>query len=198
MFSGIINTTGSVKEIIDCGGDKRFIINTGDLNLENVAKGDSICINGVCLTAVDINIGTIEVDVSAETLSCTNFNQYVIGSRVNLEKSLQLTDRFSGHIVNGHVDGVGTVVSVDNEARSTRYLIEVPVEFCRYLCQKGSICIDGVSLTINEVHGSQLSVNIIPFTREHTIFSDYAPGTRVNFEVDIIARYLESLSQYRQ
>ncbi|MGY8815145.1 MAG: riboflavin synthase [Gammaproteobacteria bacterium] len=195
MFTGIINATGSVSEILDCKGDKTFLLDTGDLEINDVMLGDSICINGVCLTVINKTDKSIKVDVSAETLLCTNFDEYLPGKRVNLEKSLQTTDRLHGHIVSGHVDTVGIIVSIKNDARSFQYNIEIPVEFRKYLCKKGSVCVDGVSLTINDISEKYVSLNIIPYTKLNTIFSDYISGSKVNIEVDIIARYLETLHQ---
>jgi riboflavin synthase len=197
MFTGIIIAVGSVIEIIECGGDKTFIINVGNMELSDVMPGDSISINGACLTVVNIDGNIITVDVSSETLSCTNFGEYVPGQRVNMERALQVKDRLNGHLVSGHIDAVGIIKSIEDDERSSRYKIELAMEFQRYLCKKGSICIDGVSLTINEVSGQEVDINIIPYTKLHTIFSDYIPGSRVNVEIDIIARYLESLNYYR-
>jgi riboflavin synthase len=195
MFTGIVNAIGYVSDVIDCDGDKTIFLDTGDLELHDVILGDSICINGVCLTVINMTEASIQVDVSAETLLCTNFDEYIPGKRVNLEKSLKATDRLHGHIVSGHVDTVGLIVSINNDARSFQYNIEIPVEFRKYLCKKGSVCIDGVSLTINDIKEKYVSLNIIPFTKSHTIFSDYISGSKVNIEIDIIARYLETLHQ---
>ena len=198
MFSGIIQTIGSISKIVDYDSDKRMMITLGNMDPDSIEIGDSICVNGVCLTVVEKNKNTIHVDVSAETLSCTTFNEYMVGRRVNLEQALQPNDKLNGHIVSGHIDGVGKVISITDDARSIRYIIEVPSQVRKYICQKGSICIDGVSLTINEVNTEKISLTIVPYTRENTIFSEYTAGTRVNIEVDMIARYLESLHQYCQ
>ena len=195
MFTGIINSIGKVTDIVDCDGDKIIFLDTCDLELNDVVLGDSICINGVCLTVTNMTETSIQVDVSAETILCTNFDEYIPGTRVNLEKSLKATDRMHGHIVSGHVDTVGIIVSIRNDARSVQYDIDVPVKFRKYLCRKGSVCIDGVSLTINDIKEKCLSINIIPYTKSHTIFSDYIQGSKVNIEVDIVARYLETLHQ---
>jgi riboflavin synthase len=195
MFTGIINAIGKVTDIVDCDGDKIIFLDTCDLELNDVVLGDSICINGVCLTVTNMTETSIQVDVSAETILCTNFDEYIPGTRVNLEKSLKATDRMHGHIVSGHVDTVGIIVSIRNDARSVQYDIDVPVKFRKYLCRKGSVCIDGVSLTINDIKEKCLSINIIPYTKSHTIFSDYIQGSKVNIEVDIVARYLETLHQ---
>jgi len=193
MFTGIIEAIGKIELIEDIGSDKRFIITSGSLNLSDVQRGDSISVNGVCLTVVDLQEKGFSTDVSVETLSCTTFNELVAGDQVNLEKALQLSSRLSGHMVSGHVDGKGTIQQKVKDARSERFEINFPVELGKYICKKGSICIDGVSLTINDVDESTFSVNIIPHTNLETIFSEYVEGKSVNLEVDIVARYMESL-----
>lgn len=193
MFSGIIEAVGSIRQIETINADKRFTIETGKLDLSDIAAGDSICVNGVCLTAVDICKGGFVTDVSTETLSCTTFDILEIANQVNLEKALRLGDRLSGHIVSGHVDGVGKIKEFHADARSTQYQIGIPASLNRYLCKKGSICVDGVSLTVNDVDESSFTVNIIPHTLDETIFSSYQQETEVNLEIDLIARYLEGL-----
>ncbi len=193
MFTGIIEAIGKIELIEDIGSDKRFIITSGSLNLSDVQPGDSISVNGVCLTVVDLQEKGFSTDVSVETLSCTTFNELVAGDQVNLEKALQLSSRLSGHMVSGHVDGKGTIQKKVADARSERFEINFPAELGKYICKKGSICIDGVSLTINDVDESTFSVNIIPHTNVETIFSEYIEGKSVNLEVDIVARYMESL-----
>jgi riboflavin synthase len=193
MFTGIIEATGKIELIEDIDSDKRFVITSGSLNLSDVRAGDSISVNGVCLTVVDLHEKSFSTDVSVETLSCTTFNELTAGDQVNLEKALQLSSRLSGHMVSGHVDGKGIIRKKLADARSERFEIEFPAELGKYICKKGSICIDGVSLTVNEVEPSYFSVNIIPHTNEETIFSDYIEGRQVNLEVDIVARYMESL-----
>ena len=195
MFTGIIKAIGTIRTVESRGTDKRFYIDTGKLDLTDVSVGDSICVNGVCLTAVKIMEDGLVTDISVETLDCTSFAGLRAGDKVNLEKSLKLDDRLSGHIVIGHVDGVGKVTGVHADARSIRYVIEVPDQLKKYICKKGSVCVDGVSLTINDTAGTKFGVNIIPHTQEETIFSVYREGTLVNIEVDIIARYLEGLMQ---
>lgn len=194
MFTGIIEATGTIQSIEEKGIDRCFTIDTGKLDLSDVSLGDSICVNGVCLTVIELGAQGFSTDVSTETLLCTTFDKLEVGRQVNLEKAMQLTDRLSGHIVSGHVDGVGEVISMRDDARSVRYEIEVPGVLVRYICKKGSICIDGVSLTINGVDASRFDVNIIPHTMQETVFSEYREGTIVNLEVDIIARYLEQLN----
>lgn len=193
MFTGIIEAVGSIGSIEDIGSDKRFVLNTKSLDLSDVKRGDSICVNGVCLTVVGLEDNGFSTDVSVETLSCTTFNELVADDKVNLEKALQLSSRLSGHMVAGHVDGKGIVQKKYTDARSERFEIKYPAELGKYICKKGSICIDGVSLTINDVDESTFSVNIIPHTIKETIFSEYIEGTQVNLEVDIVARYMESL-----
>ncbi len=193
MFTGIIEAIGKIELIEDIGSDKRFIITSGSLNLSDVQPGDSISVNGVCLTVVDLQGKGFSTDVSVETLSCTTFNELAVGDQVNLEKALQLSSRLSGHMVSGHVDGKGTIQKKLTDARSERFEINFPAELGKYICKKGSICIDGVSLTINDVDESTFSVNIIPHTNVETIFSEYIEGKSVNLEVDIVARYMESL-----
>jgi riboflavin synthase len=193
MFTGIIEAIGKIELIEDIGSDKRFIITSGSLNLSDVQRGDSISVNGVCLTVVDLQEKGFSTDVSVETLSCTTFNEFAVGDQVNLEKALQLSSRLSGHMVSGHVDGKGTIQKKVTDARSERFEINFPAELRKYICKKGSICIDGVSLTINDVDESTFSVNVIPHTNVETIFSEYIEGKSVNLEVDIVARYMESL-----
>ena len=193
MFTGIIEAIGTVDRIMDQGADRSFRIAAGKLDLSDMSTGDSICVNGVCLTAVVLTANGFLLDVSNETLSCTTFGGLKPGDEVNLEKALRVSDRLSGHIVSGHVDGVGTVKNMFEDARSTRYEIQAPHELIRYICKKGSICVDGVSLTINEIDHAVFSVNIIPHTSAETIFSNYRVGSKVNLEVDQIARYLEGL-----
>lgn len=193
MFTGIIETIGSIELIEDIGSDKRFVFNTHMLDLTDVTQGDSICVNGVCLSVVELQENGFSSDVSVETLSCTTFNELAAGDKVNLEKALLLSSRLSGHIVSGHVDGKGSIRKKYADARSERFEINFPIELGKYICKKGSICVDGVSLTINDVDKSMFSVNIIPHTLDETIFSEYVEGKQVNLEVDIVARYLESL-----
>jgi len=195
MFTGIIKAVGTIRIIENRDSDQRFSIDTGILDMSDVAVGDSICVNGVCLTVVMLQHRGFITDISIETLACTTFEKLHQGDQVNLEKSLKLDDRLSGHIVIGHVDGVGKVTGLHEAARSVQYDIEVPDRLKKYICKKGSVCVDGVSLTINDVAGIKFTVNIIPHTLEETIFSSYREGTPVNIEVDIIARYLEGLMQ---
>ena len=193
MFTGIIEAIGTIESIEDIGNDKKIVFNTQSLDLSDVKPGDSVCVNGVCLTVVDLQGKGFSTDVSVETLSCTTFNELAKGDQVNPEKALQLSSRLSGHMVSGHVDGIGIIQQKYTDARSERFDIKFSVELGKYICKKGSICIDGVSLTINDVEESIFSVNIIPHTKKETIFSEYIEDKQVNLEVDIVARYMESL-----
>ena len=193
MFSGIVQGVGSVAGIESTGADRRFRFDTGGLKLEDVSIGESICVNGVCLTVVACAGSSFEADASTETLSCTTLGRLAIGSPVNLEKSLAVGDRIGGHFVSGHVDGTGRIALIEPSARSVRMEIESPAALARYWARKGSVCVDGTSLTINDSVGNRFGVNIIPHTLEQTIFSSYRHGTEVNLEIDFIARYVERL-----
>lgn len=193
MFTGIVEAMGSLASMTPHDGDMRLHIRTGELDLSDVALGDSIAVNGVCLTATELPGDGFRADVSNETLDNTTLGDLKPGHGVNLEKALTPASRLGGHLVSGHVDGVGEVVEVKPEARSWRIDIQAPDELARYLARKGSITVDGISLTVNAVSGARFSLNIVPHTREVTNMSDWQPGTRVNLEVDIIARYLERL-----
>ncbi len=193
MFTGIIQAVGEVATMQASGGDLRLRIKTGKLSLDDVVLGDSICTNGVCLTVIELPGDGFWADVSVETLNFTTLGALETGSRVNLEKALTATDRLGGHIVSGHVDGVGEVVSRSEDARSVRFVMKAPDTLAKYIAHKGSICVDGTSLTVNAIDGAQFELNIIPQTIAETLFADYLPGSRVNLEVDLIARYLERL-----
>ncbi|MGB5200587.1 MAG: riboflavin synthase [Sedimenticolaceae bacterium] len=198
MFTGIIAAVGEVAELQQRGGDVRLRISTGKLDLSDVALGDSIAVNGVCLTAVTLPGDGFAADVSRETLSLTSLAQLKSGSRVNLEKALTLGTRLGGHLVSGHVDGMGTVLERHDDARSVRFTVEAPHELARYIAHKGSISVDGVSLTVNAVDGARFALNIVPHTLQETIMDGYRAGTRVNLEVDLVARYLERLLRGEQ
>jgi len=193
MFTGIIQATGTITRMESRNGDMRLSIATGKLDLSDVAMGDSIAVNGVCLTAVELPGDGFSADVSNETLALTTLGSLKVGSRVNLEKALTLSDRLGGHLVSGHVDGIGTVLERSPDARSERFVIEAPDVLARYIAQKGSVCVDGTSLTVNKVDGARFELNIVPHTLQETIIGDYVPGSEVNLEVDLIARYLERL-----
>jgi riboflavin synthase len=193
MFTGIIQTVGRIARLEPRGGDVRLHVDTTGLDLSDVQLGDSIAVSGVCLTAITLGERSFAADVSNETLSLTTLGQLKAGDPVNLEKALRLADRLGGHLVSGHVDGVGKVVSIAADARSQRWTFEVPANLARYIAAKGSICIDGTSLTVNEVAGTRFGVNLIPHTVEHTAFHARHAGDAVNIEVDLIARYVERL-----
>lgn len=193
MFTGIIEAVGRIESIEDKGGDARLWIHTGKLDMSDVQLGDSIAANGVCLTAIELKPAAYCADVSGETLSLTSLGQLQAGSPVNLEKALTPSTRLGGHLVSGHVDGLGRVVERRDDARSVRFIIEAPAELARYIAMKGSITVDGVSLTVNKVDGARFELNIVPHTLQETIMDHYQPGHKVNLEVDLIARYLERL-----
>jgi riboflavin synthase len=195
MFTGIIQAVGEIADMQPRGGDLRLRVRTGKLPLDDVALGDSICTSGVCLTVIELAGDGYWADVSVESLNFTTLGSLQPGSRVNLEKALTPESRLGGHIVSGHVDGVGEIVSLEEDARSIRFVLRAPDELARYIAHKGSICVDGTSLTVNAVNGAEFDLNIIPQTMSETIFGDYRPGSRVNLEVDVIARYLERLMQ---
>ncbi len=193
MFTGIIQAVGKVVAMQPSGGDLRLRIATGKLPLDDVALGDSISTNGVCLTVIELPGDGYWADVSVETLNFTTLGKLQPGARVNLEKALTPASRLGGHIVSGHVDGVGEVVSLQEDARSIRVSVDAPAALAKYIAHKGSICVDGTSLTVNAVSGARFELNIIPQTMAETVFGEYRPGSRVNLEVDVIARYLERL-----
>lgn len=195
MFTGIIQAVGSIASLEQRGGDMRIGINTGKLPLADVCLGDSIAVSGVCLTVIEQSGSRFYADVSGETLSRTIIGELAVNDPVNLEKALTLETRLGGHLVSGHVDGIGTVVQRSADSRSVRFTIQAPDELARYIAIKGSICVDGVSLTVNGVDGACFELNIVPHTLEETIMSEYRGGRRVNLEVDLIARYLERLLQ---
>lgn len=193
MFTGIIQAVGQLAQRELNGTDARLCIHTGTLDLGQVQLGDSIAVSGVCLTVVTLTGHGFWTDVSAETLKHTILGELSTGSPVNLEKALTLQTPLGGHLVSGHVDGVGTVTRVYPDGRSTRLHLQVPPELARYIAPKGSICIDGISLTVNTVQGTEFTINIIPHTMKMTTLSTVKSDRRVNLEVDIIARYLERL-----
>ena len=193
MFTGIIQAVGSIQSRDMRGGDARLMINTGSLDMDQVSPGDSIAVNGVCLTATELSDNGFTADVSSESLSRTTLGDLNEGSDVNLEMALTPTTHLGGHLVSGHVDGVGEVVKRWSDARSERFLIRAPENLARYIAEKGSICVDGISLTVNKVEGSEFDLNIVPHTLKMTTMGNYKVSQRVNLEVDIIARYLERL-----
>jgi riboflavin synthase len=193
MFTGIIEAIGEIKRVEQQQGDVRLTVATNDLNLSDAQLGDSIAVNGVCLTAIELSEKQFVADVSNETLSATTMADIKAGSPVNLECALQAQTRLGGHMVSGHVDGVGRILERKPDARSVRFTFEMPSEISRYVAQKGSICIDGISLTVNTVDDVSFSVNIVPHTLEMTTLGRRNVGDAVNLEVDVIARYLERL-----
>lgn len=193
MFTGIIKAIGTVERIEPQGGDLRLTITSSGLPWQEFAVGESIAVNGVCLTATGYTNSGFETDVSVETMNVTSLKNLTAGSKVNLEPSVSLGERLGGHLVSGHVDCVASIKTRDTDARSVKLDIEVPPEYRRYIARKGSVCVDGVSLTVNAVSANTFSVNIIPHTAAETIIGDYQAGTTVNIEVDLLARYLERL-----
>jgi riboflavin synthase len=193
MFTGIILAVGKIITITPRGGDVRLGIHTGKLSLTNTALGDSIAVNGVCLTAVELGHDYFIADVSNETLAHTCLAHAQIGTPVNLELALTPTTRLGGHIVSGHVDGVGMIIDKKADGRSIRFTVQAPDDLAKYIAQKGSICINGISLTVNSVNGARFGINIVPHTLKETTLNDAVAGTKVNLEVDILARYMERL-----
>jgi len=193
MFTGIIQAIGRIAQVESKGGDARLRIATGKLPMAGAALGDSIAVSGVCLTVIELGSQHFCADVSRETLSRTTLGEAGPGAAVNLELALTPSTPLGGHIVSGHVDGVGTVVERRPDARSVRFQIEAPANLARYIAEKGSICVDGVSLTVNRVDGCRFDLNIVPHTLAETTLGEFQPKRRVNLEVDILARYLERL-----
>jgi riboflavin synthase len=193
MFTGIIQSVGQILDLKQKGGDIELNVQTGKLDIQDVALGDSIAVNGVCLTAIKLGENSFSADVSRETLSLTSLGGLTKGSPVNLEKALTLQTRLGGHLVSGHVDGLATIESRHGDGRSERFRIQAPDELAKYIAEKGSITLDGVSLTVNKVDGATFELNIVPHTLLETIIGNYQTGTKVNLEVDVVARYLERL-----
>jgi len=194
MFSGIIAGIGSIRQATARDGGLRLVIATSALDLSDVQAGDSIAVNGICLTVIEHSADSFAVDVSRETLNCTE-GLDAIGAPVNLEKALRLADRLGGHLVSGHVDGVGVVIEFSNLGESWKLDIRAPQVLAKYIAVKGSITINGVSLTINQVSGSEFSVNLIPHTLQMTNLKNLRAGSRINLEIDLIARYVERMMQ---
>ena len=193
MFTGIVQAVGEVRAVTPRGGDVELLFGVGALDLAGVAIGDSISVSGCCLTVTRLTDDAFAADASLETLQVTTLGRWRPGQRVNLEKALRAGDPLGGHYVTGHVDGIATVVSTAADARSLRMEFEVPAPLARYIARKGSVCIDGVSLTVNDVGQNRFGVNLIPHTLEVTTLGSGQAGTQVNVEVDIIARYLERM-----
>jgi riboflavin synthase len=193
MFTGIIETVGKIRELTAQGGDLRVVVGSGGLDMSAVALGDSIAVNGVCLTAVAFDSNSFTADVSSETVACTTVANFTVGTPVNLEMAMLPTTRLGGHLVSGHVDGVGEIKRRWSDGRSERFRIQAPDSLAKYIAAKGSVCVDGISLTVNAVEGNEFELNIVPHTLGATTMGGYQAGQAVNLEVDIIARYLERL-----
>ncbi|KRG69677.1 riboflavin synthase [Pseudoxanthomonas dokdonensis] len=193
MFTGIIEGVGSLAHAETRGGDARFVINVGSLPFDNVQLGESIAVNGVCLTVVEFDASSFAVDASTETLSLTTLGRLQPAALVNLERAMRPTDRLGGHLVSGHVDGLGQVAGIEEDARAQRWRFSAPAALLRYIAKKGSICVDGVSLTVNAVDERGFEVALIPHTVSHTAFAQTRVGDAVNLEIDLVARYVERL-----
>jgi len=193
MFTGIIQAVGKIISLDPRGGDVHISINSGKLPMAQANLGDSIAVNGVCLTLVEKTTTGFAADVSNETLSRTTLKQLQAGSSINLEMAMTPSSRLGGHIVSGHVDGVGEVLNRWSDGRSEKFVIQAPDQLAKYIAEKGSICVDGISLTVNKVEGARFELNIVPHTLQETTMGEFQSGRKVNLEVDIIARYLERL-----
>ncbi|MEL7307507.1 MULTISPECIES: riboflavin synthase [Pseudoalteromonas] len=193
MFTGIIEATGKIVELTQKQGDLAIRIQSANLDMKDVKLGDSIATNGVCLTVVAKHSDGFSADLSNETISLTGFAHYKKGQTVNLEKAMQPISRLGGHLVSGHVDGIATVESISPNARATEYWLSTDSDLMKYIPYKGSVCIDGISLTVNEVEQNSFKLTIVPHTAEQTTIAEFQVGTQVNLEVDQIARYLERL-----
>ena len=194
MFTGLVQAVGRLRDLQPRGGDLRLRIDVGALPMDDVQLGESIAVSGVCLTVVEFDSHSFAADVSNETLSLTTLGALAMGTPVNLERALLPTARLGGHLVAGHVDGIGHVAKTWNDGRSQRWRFNAPVGLLRYIANKGSICVDGVSLTVNHADDTGFEVNLVPHTIEHTAFASTPAGSPVNLEVDLIARYVERLT----
>ncbi len=193
MFTGIVQDVGRIAATESRGGDLRLLIACEHLDTARLSAGDSVSVQGCCLTAVELRGNSFAADLSRETLALTTLGELRVGAAVNLEPALRAGDALGGHLVSGHVDGIAEVLGVSADARSTRLVIRVPAPLARFLAPKGSVAVDGVSLTVNEVEGSTFGVNIIPHTQQVTTLGTLVPGAHVNLEVDLVARYLARL-----
>jgi len=193
MFTGIVEATGKIALLQKKQGDLAIRIQSKNLDMSDVKLGDSIATNGVCLTVVDKHIDGFSADLSNETISLTGFAHYALGQTVNLEKAMQPVSRLGGHLVSGHVDGIATITAINTNARATEYWLAIDENLMKYIPYKGSVCIDGISLTVNAVEGNKFKLTIVPHTSGQTTIADFQVGTKVNLEVDQIARYLERL-----
>jgi riboflavin synthase len=193
MFTGIIRAVGNITALESRGGDVRLTVSAADLPFARIQPGDSIAVSGICLTAVELTTNSFVADVSRETLECTVLSGWATGTQGNLELALTPETHLGGHFVSGHVDGLGEIISCEEDARSIRISVRAPEDLARYIARKGSITMDGISLTVNAVKGCEFELNIVPHTAEKTTIGEYKPGRKVNLEVDVIARYLERL-----
>jgi len=197
MFTGIIQAIGSIQEVHSSDNSVSLKINSNNLDISDSKIGESIAVNGVCLTATQVSDNSFTADVSNETINCTTLSDLLIGDSVNLEKSLRINQGIDGHLVSGHVDGIGKVQSINKDGDSSRIKILVEGDIIKYIAKKGSICINGVSLTVNSVEDNIFDVNIVPHTFSVTTLRDLSVGSNVNLEIDLIARYVERLKNYR-
>ena len=197
MFTGLIDGVGRLAARETRGGDARLTVGVGSLPFADAQLGESIAVNGICLTVVAFDGRSFEADASTETLALTTLGGWPVGRALNLERAMRPTDRLGGHLVSGHVDGVGRVLQVRDDARAQRWRFGAPAALLRYIAGKGSICVDGVSLTVNAVDGEGFEVALVPHTVAHTAFGETAVGEAVNLEVDLVARYVERLLQAR-
>ncbi|AUZ55898.1 riboflavin synthase [Stenotrophomonas acidaminiphila] len=193
MFTGIIEGVGRLAAHEPVGGDVRFTFEVGSLPFEQVRLGESIAVNGVCLTVIAFDASAFQADASTETLGLTTLGRLAVGAALNLERAMRPSDRLGGHLVSGHVDGIGTVLSIHDDARAQRWRFAAPAPLLKYIAKKGSICVDGVSLTVNEADDAGFEVALIPHTVAHTRFAHTGVGDAVNLEIDLVARYVEKL-----
>ncbi len=193
MFTGIIEGVGRLAARETLGGDVRFTFEVGSLPFEQVQLGESIAVNGVCLTVIAFDATSFQADASTETLGLTTLGQLAAGAAINLERAMRPSDRLGGHLVSGHVDGVGRVLSIVDDARAQRWRFAAPAPLLKYIAKKGSVCVDGVSLTVNEADDEGFEVALIPHTVAHTRFAHTGVGDAVNLEIDLVARYVERL-----
>jgi riboflavin synthase len=196
MFTGLIQSVGHIQSLENIGGDVRISIAVNHLPMQDVALGESIAVSGVCLTVVAFDHHYFAADVSNETLSCTTLGHLLVGDKVNLERALQASSRIGGHWVSGHVDGIAIVQSISDDARSQRWRFHADKSLLRYIAEKGSVAVNGVSLTVNQADVEGFEVNLVPHTIQHTNFSTLAETDKINIEVDVMARYVERLMQF--
>ena len=193
MFTGIVEDIGEVKKITDGSKEKTFFVKVNNIDSSEIKLGESIAVNGICLTVVSVEGDSFSIEASHETLDKTNLSNIGVGSKVNLERALKVNDRFGGHIVTGHIDGIAKVVSIKNVGKSIEYVFEVGKELSKYFISKGSVAVDGISLTVNSVEKNKFAVNIIPYTQTETTISSLEIGDKVNIECDIVGKYIEKL-----